>query len=330
MRWRLPTSVALAALLVGLFALGGVAVLAQQWWVRPLDPESASLERIGWALATEELASWPSEKSYALINRLQAEVLAEQQLADGSQLDWLTAAQQDRLAANAAWLEQRWVLLRSREVVELPPEQRPAFLDRQLETLRRWTRMQEEMAAERGEELNSSIVERVDQLIVEANPGDRDVIRQGVRMIVLRMLATDDLAESRASFREELSVAVADALDEAGQAPNFAPLTEDEEIQLQANIWLLLESWLQHQATQFRTMPGDDRSAWLDALADRVHGWNLRAWFSPGTDAEEAAGPNLTVGFLRQIPRWLRRTPESERESLQTLLVELHARLAWK
>ena len=132
-RYRVPVLVLL--LLLGVVVGGGVA--AWRWTERPLEPpEKADREELIRWLVTRDLALQPGQTRRALARRLEEEFQGD--------VDWdaagrkLNVSQRRQLWANVPWLLEPWLLDKVEGYFGVPDRQRPAYVDRVIDTIVSW------------------------------------------------------------------------------------------------------------------------------------------------------------------------------------------------
>ena len=303
-------------------------------------PATASPTAIGRWLAKRDLSRASSATQLALIDRLQELLLAEAGLAASPESN---PDDLDQLVANVQLLSRTWFLDRSEAYQQVRVDDRMPYLRQQVDTVIAWGEFDNQLQAKRrrlaGLEPDINKLHLLDDIDgwIMAEPTDRhERLRHGLHDAVLCWLATSDVADQPMSMRQEAADRIALALDEgAASAADRLEMTAQHRNRLLQNAWLLMEAWFRNRSLQFVSLPIEQRVPFIEDQLDKVSSWGLDRVMVIG-DSGENTTPRpaqfrlleVISQLLAQLPEWIEKTPEDQRDAVAHLAEELKHNLA--
>lgn len=328
----------LCRLLLLLAILAGAGWLGWAWFFPA--PADASPAAIGRWLAKRDLSRVSDQTRLALVDRLQELLLAESGMAafPDPRPDDL-----ERLAGNVELLSHVWFLARGSEYQNSPPQERMSFLRQQVDAVTVWgefdNQLQDQLRRNAGQQLETSrlrLLDDIDSWILAEPADQQEGLRHALHDAVLCWLATSDLGDQEMALRQEAAERISSALDSgAADAADRLELDAQHQDRVLRNSWLLLEAWFRNRSLEFSDLPIQQRGPFIEKQLDKVAGWQLDRVMVIG-DADEPAGSRpadarlleVVSQILAQLPDWIERAPEQERDAVAHLAEELKHSLA--
>ncbi len=320
-------------LVLSLITAGSLAAILVTWYMSVFHlphPSQANREQVFRWLVLRDLKLESHEIRIALVDRLQDEMGKDIQLDD--QTASLSDSQRVRIVSNVELLKQVWFVQRVGDYHECLPENRMAFLARQLDTISRWTAIDSslESASTNGgssgrSNNEGSFFRDIDSWVAQADPAEQERMGTALKDGVVCWLATRELSEQPMGVRLELALRIARYLDSGAKVDSaVASLTSDQQRLLMSNGELLMEAWLHDRADAFFEMPETERDAFVGDQIDSFTKWGLVEWFAKSSGESPSAWA-AQIKFMAMIQSWIARAEPDKRERLQELFTQVAA-----
>ena len=321
-------------LLVGTAVAAGGTYLMQAP-AKP-DPQTADRAEIFRYLVVGDLALDSAEYQVAMVDRVTVEFAGSASLPEGA-AEQIPDSYRSQFDANLATLKRVWFRSRGLQYHNLPKAERDAFLDKQINAVLDWSRVDLQLSSdtdtrspdERRAAYAAEFFTEIEVWIAEAEGEESKLLSATVRDGIIRWLATRSLNEEPLGTRQQLATRIVDELD-AGLKLNevIDSLPDEEQTQLSANSLLLIEAWLHELAIVYEQLPVARREAFLDKHLDRVIGWDLanvisQQSTSDTTSATPLGSLQMSLRLFATIASWIERADETSRPRFQAFMTDI-------
>ena len=295
----------------------------------PPDPHTANRVAVFLGLAVGHVADQPDDWQIALVNRLRSELRSGS--APATTID-LSPSRQQQVEANIEQLKQVWFVDCVERYSVLPPSEREAFLDEQIETVLAWSDLEDSLAttgtgAEGSGEDESAVAsffEDIEHWVGSEQDAElKSRMWNGVHDGIFRWLSTHSLEAQSFHLRQELALLISEQFEDGMTIAPLPAEKAEEKAQLRANCELLMEAWLRHQSMVYAQLPPSERQAYVRAKVETV--WQSGV-VELLTDSDQ--GDVNPIQMLTLSQQWIQRAPEAEREQLRALLAAVQMQLA--
>ena len=274
-------------------------------------------------LSTNDLSQESHAIQLGLIDRFED---SEEDVQSGNSTT-LTWSQEDveQLRRNSLLLQRVWFTDRAQRLVQLPASERKRYLIDQINIVKRWSAIR--LPEPEATATRPTFFQRIEEWIEQATSQEQTAMRQAVRDGVVCWLATQDLGEHSMTFRQELAIRIALALDDA-QAKQLSPtsFSEEETRQIRKNSQLLAEAWFHTISLQYADMPEAERDAYVTHQVQRFLKWDvIRLLTKSGSEQTSTFSTLLELSMMTQ--KWLERSEPGQREHLRKLLQHVRGTL---
>ena len=288
------------------------------------DPATANAEGVFRWLVLRDLAAEPPEVPRTLVARL--ETLLQEPIDVSAAAD-LSQSQQRLLAVNSRLLRRVWREQAVDGYFACGGAGRVAYLDRQVDTVARWSAVDarlREQATEGGNNTagGASWFDEMHVWMNEASGQRQREITEVVRQGLLRWMARYDLATEAFATRLALVDALLEEMSRDTDVSNqISELTSDEQQRFWLNVDLLARTAMIDRARTYDRTPQPDRMAFLGQQIQlvtqrKVVDQFLRATSTSGKIAKAA-------GLVETLARWTREAPEEDRPLMSRFSADL-------
>jgi hypothetical protein len=311
--------------LVTLAAASVVAGIEVRAYLRRVpDPRTADKEGVLRWLLLRDLAQEPEEVRRQLVGRLEV-LFADSFDADGA--DRLSPEELEALRRNGEVLKETWFFLKTETYYSLSETDRTGFLDRQIETVARWAKLDADLSAAAASGASATpaplgdalaaFFDRLDEWTAQAGPEQRARIRTVVRAGLIRWFALYDLSRQDADSRKRLVAGLekqfAGGFNLSGTTTG---MTAAEEATFWKNVDALAQTWFYAKGRAYARLADSQRREFLKAQLDVVEQLSTarQATRTPRAAGERPAAP---PPFASRLEAWIAAAPDEERPALR-------------
>jgi hypothetical protein len=243
----------------------------------------------------------------------------------------LSANYRQQLARNIDTLQVVWFKTRTAQYVQLPQEEREAFLVEQLAVIGSWTKVAALMEAAPipPDEATSGLIARINHWVQVAQGAERDAMVAAVKDGTLCWLATTSLADRPLGMKRALAMHLAKELDKGASPRGELIRDASRRATLAENAGELVEAYVYCLADQFAQLPRAERTVFVDEQIAAVERWGIGELLASKEQSSQG-GASAALALAEHSQRWIKNAPPQDREQVQSFVTSLQQRLVWK
>jgi hypothetical protein len=267
----------IAALLLSAVSVA-VGMQVHAWLYRLPDPATADREGLVRWLVIADLTDRDDATCRALVDRCEVVFADEGQLPSDTQT--LDERQLARVKRNVERLKEVWFHARVDDYLALPPDEQPAFLDRQIRNVFRCAELDRRLddgdggsgddhngEHESAEDVGGYVAaffQTLTQWQAAAPRTKQAQIDDVVQAGLIRWLSTHDLSRQPAAVRRSVVAGLEKALgDELSFGDATSSLAAAESERFWKNVEVLAESWFHAKSEEFAALADERRAAFV-------------------------------------------------------------------